>query len=177
MASDVRAVELLLDAMLVMAVVLIWIVGNIVTRSNGGTVDRANRVAQLYGYTICLVSVVTILFTVPSIISNLFQLSDPLQADESYHPVLTSFEGYKATWERAEGLNPPDEPKPARPAPTDEELQRSYEALRADRIARNQFEARRSLVSDSLMLILAIGLFAGHWRWLRRRAEMPMADA
>ena len=55
-----------------------------------------------------------------------------------------------------------------RPAPSDAELQKSYEALRADRIERNRFEARRSLISEVLLLALSGGLFLGHWRWLRR---------
>jgi hypothetical protein len=55
--------------------------------------------------------------------------------------------------------------------PSDEELRKQYEALRAARIEENRFQARRSLVRDLLLLVLAAGLFFGHWRWLRRRDE------
>ena len=48
--------------------------------------DRANRVAQLYGYTVCLVAVVTLLFAFPSVINSLFRLSDPLQAENTLNP-------------------------------------------------------------------------------------------
>ena len=37
------------------------------------------------------------------------------------------------------------------------------------RIERVRFRARRSLVTSTLTLLLAAGLFAWHWRWVRRR--------
>jgi hypothetical protein len=63
----------------------------------------------------------------------------------------------------------------AEPRPSDAELRQSYEALRADRIASNRYEARRSLVTSTVLLVIALGLFAGHWRWLRRRAAEAAA--
>jgi hypothetical protein len=142
-----------------------------------GPMERS-RVAQLYGYTVCLVSVVTILFTVPSLIDNLFRLRDPLRAGGSFgafDPALTSFDAYKATYERAVGFGRREEAQ-ARPAPTDEELRRQYDALRADRIASNTYEGRRALVSELMLLGLAVVLFVAHWRWLRRRHdELPAA--
>ena len=50
---------------------------------------------------------------------------------------------------------------------------RRYEALRADRIRRARFEARREIITDTLSLAIAVALFAFHWRWLRRRAGPP----
>jgi len=46
--------------------------------------DRANRIGQAYGYTVCLVAVVTVLFTLPNLIHTLFRLSDPLQDEGGY---------------------------------------------------------------------------------------------
>lgn len=62
-----------------------------------------------------------------------------------------------------------------RPHPSDDELRKQYEALRAARIEENGFQARRSLVREFLLLVLAGGLFLGHWRWLRRRGDDPAA--
>ena len=108
---------------------------------------------------------VTIIVTLPKFIDNLFRMSDPLKADTGFEPSVSSFEAYKATYER--GRNPPAEVIGSRAAPTDAELRKSYEALKADRLERNRFEARRSVVSQALLLVLALGLFFGHWRWLR----------
>jgi hypothetical protein len=166
----------LLGGLLVVALTIVWVAGNALSGGNGGSVDRANRVASLYGYTVCLVAVITVLFTVPSIINSFFKLSDPLQAEGTFEPVLSSFEAYKATWERGRGF-PGREDAKAAPTPTDTDLRQSYEALRTDRIARNRYEAQRSLVTSTLLLLLALGLFGSHWRWLRRRAPEGTAEA
>jgi hypothetical protein len=167
---------LLLGGLLVVVLVIVWVAGNALSSGNGGAVDRANRVAQLYGYTVCLVAVVTVLFAVPSSTNALFRLSDPLQAQGSFEPILSSFDAYKATWERGRGIPGADEAKPGTP-PSEGELRQSYEALRADRIASNRYDARRSLVTSTLLLILALGLFAWHWRWLRDRVPNPIGGA
>jgi len=145
-----------------------WGIAFVTLALRNGPMERPARVAQLYGYTVCLVSLVTILFTVPSVIDNIFRLADPLQAERGFDPALSSFDAYKATYERNR-FPSRDENTGTRPTPSDEELRHQYEALRADRIAGNRFGARRSLVSEFLMLGLAAGLFLGHWRWLRRR--------
>jgi hypothetical protein len=165
-----------LGGLLVVVLVIVWVAGNALSTGNGGTVDRANRVAQLYGYTVCLVAVVTVLFALPSIINNLFKLNDPLQAEGSFEPILSSFDAYKATWERGRGFAMRDDAAPVAP-PSEAELRQRYEALRTDRIARNRYEARRSLVTSTLLLLLALGLFTGHWRWLRRRAGEASPEA
>jgi hypothetical protein len=140
-----------------------------------GSMERPSRVAQLYGYTVCLVALITILLTLPNLIENLFRLSNPLQTQTGFEPALSSFEAYKATYEHAREPFSREQPAAARPAPTDAELRQAYEALRNDRIERNRFEARRSLVSELLLLGLAVALFLGHWRWLRRLGDQPAA--
>jgi hypothetical protein len=40
--------------------------------------------------------------------------------------------------------------------------------MRADRIERNTVGARRTLIMSTLSLLIALALFAWHWRWLRR---------
>jgi hypothetical protein len=69
---------LLLGGVLVVVLVIVWVAGNALSGGEESTMDRANRVAQLYGYTVCLVAVVTLLFAFPSVINSLFRLSDPL---------------------------------------------------------------------------------------------------
>lgn len=128
--------------------------------------ERPGWAAQLYGYIICLVALVTIIFTLPRFVDNIFRFSDPLQT-EGYEPALSSFEAYKATYQQSRGMAPRPPDTAAVAPPSDAELRQGYEALRADRLARGRFEARRSLVSQGLVLVLSLGLFVGHWRWLR----------
>lgn len=120
------------------------------------------RIPLIYGYSVCLVTVITILFTVPNLIDNIFRLTDPLQGE------LASFEAYAATYDR--GRSTPNDVRAPSP-PTEDQLHRQYEALRQDRIASNRFAALRGLVSGALLLALALGLFIGHWRWIRRQSR------
>jgi hypothetical protein len=140
------------------------------------SMERASRIAQLYGYTVCLVSLITILFTVPSMVDNLFRLRQPLYGSDQFPgftPTLASFDAYKATYDRSRPGERGDSATTVRPS--DDELRKQYEALRAARIEENGFQARRSLVREFLLLMLAGGLFLGHWRWLRRRGDDPAA--
>jgi hypothetical protein len=136
--------------------------------------DRPNRVPQLYGYTVCLVALITVLLTVPTLVDNLFTLGNPAHGEMrfGFAANLGSFEAYKASQRQgrsvADGVAGRE--VPAESAVSDEELRKRYEALRADQIASNLFEARRSLVRNGLLLVLAVGLFLSHWRWLRRQA-------
>jgi hypothetical protein len=154
-----------------------WSILAVTLALRNGPMERPSRIAQLYGYTMCLVSLITILFTVPSMVDNLFRLSQPLYTTDrfpGFEPTLASFDAYKATYERTrQSGQPGDSTRTARP--TDDELRKQYTALRAARIEENGFQARRELVREFLLLVLAGGLFLGHWRWLRRRGEDPAA--
>jgi hypothetical protein len=62
---------------------------------------------------------------------------------------------------------------PDRGAPADttsvETRRRRFEALRTDRIEANRLQAWRRIVGSGLTMLIAIGLFAWHWSWLRAR--------
>jgi hypothetical protein len=140
----------------------------------GGVVERPERVPQLYGYTVCLIALIWALASVKSIVENTISLSAPeLRGTNEFtwEPSVSSFEAFRATYDRARQMNTaPNEAKPdSVPEP---ELRRRYEGLRADRIHRARFEARRSLLVDAISLLLAVALFAFHWRWLKRKVPV-----
>jgi hypothetical protein len=153
--------------------------------------DRSNRVAQMYGYTVCLVSIILALFTAPQIVGNVFAYTDPLAAprtDFSDGAVasssLTSFEAYRATQPRRVGrpamsraaagqAEPAGVDAAAADSTTDADLRARYEALRFDRITRVRFQAAQSLTTHVILLVVVGLLFLTHWRWLRR---LPRAD-
>jgi hypothetical protein len=153
-------------------VIVVWGVAVIIIGAKGGHVDRANRVPQLYGYTVCLVALITMLITLPGLVDNFFTLSNPAQGDTrfGFGASLGSFEAYKASQHQGGAPAEAVGSRPAReePPPSEEELRRRYDALRADHIAANLYDARRSLVRNAILLALALGLFVTHWRWLRR---------
>jgi hypothetical protein len=168
----------------VAALVLIsaWIILAASRFVQGGVVERPERVPQLYGYTVCLVGLFWAVTSLLSIIENAMALSAPDLREASefgWEPSVSSFEAFRATYDRARQMAAPDPGEAKLDSVPEPELRRRFEALRADRIRRVQFEARRSIITGALSLAIAAALFTWHWRWLRRRvgpwAALPAA--
>jgi hypothetical protein len=51
---------------------------------------------------------------------------------------------------------------------SDSQVQSRYETLRADRLSEQRFKAIKGLITNAIMLVIALALFGWHWRWLRR---------
>jgi hypothetical protein len=160
--------------LLVVVLLATWIILAASRFVHGGAVERPERVAQLYGYTVCLVAIVMGLTSILGIVEASFDRAAPHLAEPGdwgwQEASVSSFEAYRATHARAEQFRSGPDAKPDTvPEP---ELRRRYEALRADRIERVRFKARRSLVTNVLTLVLAAALFGWHWRWVRRRVPV-----
>lgn len=149
--------------------------------------DRINnRIAQVYGYAVCFITVIVMLFSIKGIVDALIDLSDPIRAEAGGYGrmgrPLTNFEIYKMAARRES--NPRGGPMPATvSAPpdrvagdtlSDAELRKMYDAEREDAIASAKFRATRSLVGNGLLIILAAVLFVVHWRWLKQRDAIPV---
>ncbi len=134
--------------------------------------EKPSRVRQWYGYTVCLIAVITGLISVTGALNNAFDLSNPLGGERSFDGSLTSFEAYKATRDRR---LPPSDQRATSDTASETTLRTRYEALRADRIAQRRFEAGKGFVTDFILLVIAAALFVTHWRWLRRLPEPESA--
>lgn len=150
--------------------------------------DRLNRfIAQLYGYAVCLITVIVMLISIKGVIDAGFDMSDPLRAEGGYGRFggpLTSFELYKL---EARRRGPADRYQ-GRPMPvtvagpqdaavdnlSDADLRRLFDAERETQIGNAKFRATRKLVSGLLFIVLAGVLFAIHWRWLKGITSAPM---
>lgn len=130
--------------------------------------DRSNRVRQWYGYTVCLIAVVTALLTLKSVLEHAVDLSNPVLGPDPYGESLVSFEAWKAT--RGGRFEAPDVKTTADSVP-DAVLRQRFIAVRTERIAERQFRARKGLVTSGALLLVAAALFATHWRWLRNLPE------
>lgn len=143
----------------------------------------SSRIAQVYGYAVCLIAVITILIGVGNITDAAIERSNPLMADGRYSRAdgsLTSFEAYRAS----SGLNRPGTTTRTRPdgsvepvadTLTTEQLRARYEALRTDQLARVSFGTAQRLAKHGLLVAIALGLFVWHWRWLRGREHAEPA--
>jgi hypothetical protein len=166
---------------IVAALVLIaaWVILASSRFVQGGVVERPERVPQLYGYTVCLIALIWALVSAVSLVDDSLSLSAPeLRGTSEFNwgePSVTSFEAFRATYDRARRMGIPDAQRlDTVPEP---ELRRRYEALREDRIRRGSYETRREIITDALSLVIAAALFAFHWRWLRRRASGAAVQA
>jgi hypothetical protein len=159
------------SAIAALVLIAAWVILAASRFVQGGVVERPERVPQLYGYTVCLIALIWGLTSVVSIVDDALSLSAPEMRGESdfnWEPSVTSFEAFRATYDRARRMAGDPRDTQQLEAVPEPELRRRYEALRADRIRRGRFEARRELVTGTLSLVIAAVLFAWHWRWLRR---------
>ena len=141
--------------------------------------DRINsRIAQVYGYAVCLITVIVMLIGIKQVVDAAFDLSDPIRAEGGGYGrlgrTLTNFELYRVEARRQPDFRggPTTAAPPVRqPADTlsDAELRRLYDAEREQAIGNARFRAIRSLVGNLLLIVLAGVLFGIHWRWLRGR--------
>ena len=136
------------------------------------TKKRTSWVAPVYGYTVCLVAVITFLISGASVVDAIFRRSAPLQQADRYSTdggSLTSFEAFRATYTAGYRPRAPGDTAKSRDTLTTAQLRDRYDALRADVIAREGYRATKDLVKSGLLVLVAIALFATHWSWLRRR--------
>jgi hypothetical protein len=141
-----------------------------------------SRVPQAYGYAVCFITVIVMLFSIKGVVDAAFDLSDPLRAEANGRPI-TNFELYKNANRSAIAPKDQNGPTPPSAAPVrsrtdtlpDVELRKLYDAEREAAIGNARFRAIRSLVGNLLLITLAAVLFTIHWRWLRRRDALPAA--
>jgi len=135
--------------------------------------ERPERVPQLYGYTVCLIALIWGLTSLVSIVEDALSLSAPelrTTSEFSIEPSVTSFEAFRVTNDRARRMNAGERVAQLDSVP-EAQLRQQYEGLRADRIQRGRYSARRELITGALSLAICIVLFTFHWRWLQRRTN------
>jgi hypothetical protein len=166
------------DLVLVFGILLLlaWLLMASTHAFRGDPVDKPNRMAQFYGYTVCLLAIVVGLITISSIIGTTFDRANPLVSNNMFGESLSSFGAYKAsvrdrtnTFQR--------EARDSTAVMSDAALRAQYEDRVNDRLARVRYETSKSLVTNCLLLLLAIVLFGFHWRWLRRANGAAPPDA
>lgn len=140
--------------------------------------DRPQRAPQLYayGYIVCLIAVVTMLFSLNSLVRNAFDFANPNMSGEVTREFgSSSLEACRQRYLSRRDDQPQSGETGARAVqlPSDSALTAACREEKATRVEFVRYQAMKSMVTSGLMLLPAIVLFATHWLWLRRiRAEM-----
>lgn len=144
--------------------------------------DRINsRIAQVYGYAVCFITIVMMLISIKQLVDAAIDLSDPIRAESGGYGrmgrPLTNFELYKLEARQPSDTRAAPGPVAPRPADTlsDAQLRRLFDAEREQAIGSARFRAIRTLIGNLLLITLAAVLFGIHWRWLRKRDALPAA--
>lgn len=122
---------------------------------------------MIYGYAVCIVAVITFLISVTSVVYALMDLTDPINAYRTYNkdvPSLASYDNYKM--DIIKSLDPAHDVDL-----DDTTLKSMYEAARNDAIAKVKHDAYRSVIVNSLVLLITILLFSTHWIWMRKLSK------
>ncbi len=139
--------------------------------------EKPHRVAQVYGYTVCLVAVIAFIICVANLIPSIMDLSDPLHAGNQFinanSPSLASFENYKMDILKTSTKE--GEKTSAEFIPDDQTLKQMYEAARTDRITSANHVSIRSIVVNSLVIVICLVIFTIHWIWVRRLTRAAAA--
>jgi len=124
--------------------------------------EKKHKIAQIYGYVICVIAVVTFLICAGALVNSVIDMGDPMHAYTFMQKKdLSSFEGYKV-----DALGQID--KDAAYIPADEELMKMYEAEREEVMLSANHMIRKNLIVNGLLIVVSVLLFWFHFSWMRR---------
>jgi hypothetical protein len=128
--------------------------------------EKKQKIPMVYGYAICLVTVITFIICVGNMVSSIIDLGDPLHAGFNMQnaPSLASFENYKMDILKAQSGTT----VAATFTPDDATLRSMYASARADKIAEQNHTAKRTILVSGLLIVISSILFLLHWRWMRK---------
>jgi hypothetical protein len=129
--------------------------------------------AQIYGYTVCLVAVIAFIICIANIIPAIMDLGDPLHAGGNFVPAgtpsLASFDNYKM--DILKNSKGDEQRTETNWIPDDKTLRSMFEAAKADKISQATHVSVREIVVNSIIVLISILLFITHWIWMRRLAR------
>lgn len=129
--------------------------------------EKSKAGAQIYGYSVCLVAVITFLISTSSLVNAIMDHGDPLHSGytPAGSPSLASFENYKM--DILKSAQRGDGKEQASYLPDDNTLRTMYESAKADKIQTSLHNSNGTILISSLIILICIVLFVTHWRWLK----------
>lgn len=134
--------------------------------------ERSNRItALIYSYAVCLVAIITFLFSCLTLVNSLLDRQDLMRSGWTPQgsPSLASFENYKL--DVAAKLQRDDSLFSATFFPTETEMKTMYESAKQDKYLSNKHTNNKNLSIGIVLVIISSVLFATHWAWARKLAR------
>jgi predicted PurR-regulated permease PerM len=132
--------------------------------------EKLNRFTHIYGYLVCLVTIITFLICVTSLVNAVIDKTDPLSSTfGSYNsPDLTSFETYKLDLMKTIQLKDTNQKNVL---PDDQTLRKVYEAAKQSKIDKVVFNSNKIIIVSGLLILICLVLFLTHWRLARKSIQ------
>jgi hypothetical protein len=136
-------------------------------------------IPQIYGYTVCLISLLAFMFTLPTGIGSYLKYANPSIADGAPQILTTPYEKWRTDFLKklASPVQQPDSSIilvfKAVP-PTEMRLREIYNEQIASQLEASRLHFFLPLMKQVIVFILSIALFLYHWRWLKRKHFITM---
>jgi len=133
--------------------------------------SKPNQMAQVYGYLVCLVTVITFIICITTMINAVIDLGDPIHAGwtSDKQPSLASYENYKMDMLKSSQNN--GEVSKGNYTPDDQTMRAMYESAKNEKIQKERHDANRTIVVDIILIVICTALFTTHWKWMRKLAR------
>ncbi|OYW20681.1 MAG: hypothetical protein B7Z54_00420 [Sphingobacteriales bacterium 12-47-4] len=131
--------------------------------------ERSNRItALIYSYAVCLVAIITFLFSSLTLVNSLIDRQDLMRSGwtPAGSPSLASFENYKM--DVAAKLQRDDSLFRARFFPTEKEMRAMFDSAKEDKYLSNKHSNNKNLLIGVVLVIISSLLFATHWAWAKK---------
>jgi len=121
---------------------------------------KKTKMSQVYGYIVCVIAIITFLIALGGLITSIMDSSEPLYTWGDTNN-LSSFENFK--------MNALSSSKnDIKFNPDDATLKVMFEDAKNHKIKQVQHQTKKSIVVNSILIILSLVLFFVHWRWMQK---------
>lgn len=131
---------------------------------------KGNIMAQIYGYIVCLVTVLVFLFCLPPLFRAVINISDIDYASGAPSVLTESYEKWKVYFVNKiyDKYNYSREEDRIVEIPKEAELKKIYESEKTN--SRRSYKVRliQDLIENILLVFVSLALFLFHWKWLRK---------
>ncbi|MHB9035167.1 MAG: hypothetical protein ACYC64_00770 [Armatimonadota bacterium] len=138
--------------------------------------DKRHVVARIYGFLICLIALLTVIFSIQGVVEAIFNLTDAEQVAHSRSCDAYSYRGYNMASYEAFKLDvivamASGQQKNQDQVKLDEKmLKNAYQDALTSGIHSIARQAKTELTGYGILIFVSAVVFVFHWKWLQKLA-------